>query len=61
MRGPVLGVARLFRTARTPGVVDGAVHGLGSGTLALSGLMRVVAEVVRSTTTRSPSASAPWC
>jgi multicomponent Na+:H+ antiporter subunit D len=40
-RGPVMGVARLFRTADTR-VVDGAVHGLGSGTLALSGLMRVL-------------------
>ena len=41
MRVPVLGVARLFRIADTR-LVDGAVHGLGSGTLALSGLMRVV-------------------
>jgi multicomponent Na+:H+ antiporter subunit D len=41
MRGPVLGVARLFRTADTR-LVDGAVHGLGSGTLGLSRLMRIV-------------------
>jgi len=41
MRVPVLGVARLFRIVDTR-LVDGAVHRLGSGTLALSGLMRVV-------------------
>jgi len=41
IRGPVLGLAQFFRIADTR-VVDGAVHGLGSGTLALSGLMRVL-------------------
>jgi multicomponent Na+:H+ antiporter subunit D len=41
MRGPVLGVAQLFRKTDTR-VVDGTVHALGSGTLALSGVLRVL-------------------
>jgi len=41
VRGPVLGVAKLCRKADTH-VVDGAIHGLGSGTLALSGVMKVL-------------------
>jgi multicomponent Na+:H+ antiporter subunit D len=41
VRVPVLGVAQLFRKADTH-VVDGTVHALGSGTLALSGVIRVL-------------------
>ena len=41
VRGPVLGVAQLFRMTDTR-VVDGAVHALGSGTLALSGVIRAL-------------------
>jgi multicomponent Na+:H+ antiporter subunit D len=41
VRGPILGLARLFRTTDTR-AVDGTVHALASGTLALSSVLRVL-------------------
>jgi multicomponent Na+:H+ antiporter subunit D len=41
VRGPILGLAQLFRKTDTR-AVDGTIHALGSGTLALSSLLRVL-------------------
>ena len=42
VRGPILSAAQLFRATDTR-VVDGAVHAIGSGTLGLSSILRVLA------------------
>jgi multicomponent Na+:H+ antiporter subunit D len=41
VRGPVLGAAQLFRKTDTR-AVDGTVHALGAGTLALSSVLRIL-------------------